>query len=96
MWHHLYVDDVDEALRIGTQLPAEAFGIAALAGGARGLSIWQRYDRETGGSHFHFSPGLAALAQQHGASACALPGPKDLGGLLFGDPTAVPRADDQA
>lgn len=93
MWYHLYVDDVDEAFRVGTRLPVEAFAVAAVAG-MQGLSVWQRPDRETGGSHFHFSPGLAALAQQHGASACALPSSKDLGGLLFGDPTAVPRVGD--
>lgn len=94
MWHYLYVDDVDEALRVGTRLPAEAFAIAATAG-IQGLSVWQRYDRETGGTHYHFSPGLATLAKQYGASTCPLPSAQDRGGLLFGDPTAIPRADDQ-
>jgi hypothetical protein len=88
MWHHLYVDDPDEAFAFGNRLLQEALQLAARIE-APAPSVWTRLDRETGGVHYYFSPPAEALARAHGASACALPSRDDLGSLLFGEqPTA--------
>jgi len=85
MWHHLCIDDPNDALQLSNALLQESLPLAA-AVGIGGFRIWSRLDKHTGGVHFYFSPEASSLAARHGAQSCEPPSREDLGSLLFGDP----------
>jgi hypothetical protein len=90
MWHCLFVKKNVEAVVVSNQLQEEHFVLLAATGNMDAV-IFSRYDSETTGTYFYFSPGTETLASVHGATRCEKPLRSEAGGILIGDQTASSR-----
>lgn len=54
-------------------------------------AAFSRFDEQTGGVHYYFSPAAELVAKIHNATPCEKPSKQNVGGLLYGDQTVVTR-----
>lgn len=90
MWHHLYIDHPDDA-HIATGTIQKSASAVMLATGNKNVAVFSRIDDEKPGMHFYFSPAASSVARGCGAATCGKPAKEEVGSLLFGDQTVIPR-----
>ncbi|MCC7100283.1 MAG: hypothetical protein IT500_11905 [Rubrivivax sp.] len=91
MWHHLYIDDPNEAY-ITSKKMMEATMAALMASGDNDTALFSRLDIQTGGVNYYFTPSAASVARMFGAKPCDKPTWAVAGGLLVGDQGIFERA----
>ncbi|MHB0974466.1 MAG: hypothetical protein ACYC0P_09495 [Thiobacillus sp.] len=90
MWFYLYNDNGHDKLAVAESIHREMFALIASTGN-RDAAAFSRFDQESGGVHYYFSPAAEMVAKSLGAKACEKPSKQDIDSLLYGDPAVVQR-----
>lgn len=88
MWHHLFEET--QTSELSDSIHKTMFALLAVTWNLN-AAAFSRFDPNTGGVHYYFSPGAENIAKVHGAIACEKPSLKEAGGLFHGDQTVMKR-----
>ncbi len=90
MWHYLYIDDPKKHPKISEDFMDKVFWCNATESHTD-AAVFSRFDSQTGGAHYHFTPKATAVAVKYGATSCDQPLRENLGKLLSGEFSIVDR-----
>ena len=90
MWHYLFIENPANTLATAESIHKGMFALLATSKNLD-AAAFSRFDEQTGGVHYYFSPAAEIVAKAHNATPCEQPSKQDVGGLLYGDKTVVAR-----
>jgi|GEM_PF-1892860 len=90
MWYYMYIEDSVKAFARLKEIREQLFKLMATSGD-RKVAIFSKYDKDTGGVHYYFSPSSREVALAHRAIPCEQPSRQQAGSLLFGDQDMVEK-----